>query len=128
MAINRRPCTEPYIRYFHPCIPGARDDYFLAPTRGEIKIERREKERLAKLKQCDDLRCRRDQEELDYLRRKIEAMTAQIEADRAWIQRQNELESELRRVQEYYAQEHAKEEAAADKARREKCLRLGNLS
>src|SRR5262249_29686346 len=40
-------------------------------------------------------------------------------------QRQNQLEAELRKVQDHYAQEHAKEEAAADKTRREKCLRLG---
>ena len=53
-------------------------------------------------------------------------LAAVVESDRAMIQRQKELEAELKRVQDYYAQEHAREEAAAaDKARREKCLRLG---
>jgi hypothetical protein len=123
--INRRPRTEPLIPYFHPCIPGERDDYLFAPTRDEIKIERREKERLAKLRRWEDLKRKWDHEELAYMRRKIEAIAAVVEADRAWIARQNELDVELKKIQNYYAQEHAKEEAAADRARRERCLRLG---
>jgi hypothetical protein len=124
--INRRPRTEPPIRYFHPCIPGERDDYLFAPTRDEIKIERRNRKRLAELKQLDELKRKWGQEELAYMRRKIEALAQVVEADRAWIARQNQLEAELKNVQDYYAQEHAKEEAAADKTRRERCLRLGN--
>ena len=125
MTINRRPRTEPFIHYFHPCIPGQRGDYLFAPTRDEIKIEQRNRKRLAELKRLDELKRKWDQEELAYMLRKVEAFVAAVEADRAWIARQNELEAALKRVQEYYAQEHVKEEAAADKARRGKCLRLG---
>jgi hypothetical protein len=110
---------------FHPCIPGQRSDYLFAPTRDEIKIEQRNRKRLAELKRLDELQRKWDQEELAYMRRKIEALTQVAEADRAWIARQNQLEAELKKVRDYYAQEHAKEDAAADKARREKCLRLG---
>ena len=55
----------------------------------------------------------------------IEALAQVVEADRAWIACQNQLEAELEKVRDYYAQEHAKEEAAADRARRGKSLRLG---
>ena len=123
--INRRPRTEPFIHYFHPCIPGQRGDYLFAPTRDEIKIEQRNRKRLAELKRLDELQRKWDQEELAYMRRKIEALAQVVEADRAWIARQNQLEAELKKVRDYYAQEHAREEAAADKIRRKKCLRLG---
>jgi hypothetical protein len=117
MTINRRPRTEPFIPYFHPCIPGERGDYLFAPTRDEIKIELRNRKRLAELKRLDELKREWGHEELVYMRRKIEAMATVIEADQAWIARQNQLEAELKKVQDYYTQQHAKEEAAADKAR-----------
>ena len=125
MTINRRPRTEPFIPYFHPCIPGERADYLFAPTRDEIKIERRNRKRLTELKRLDELKRKWDQEELAYMRRKVEAIVAVVEADRAWISRQNQLEAELKKIRDYYAQEHAREDAAADKARLERCVRLG---
>jgi hypothetical protein len=91
----------------------------------ETQAQFLERKRRNKISKLESLQKGWEREELEFLRRKCEALAAVVEADRAWIQRQNELEAELKCVQEYYAQEHAKEEAAADKVRRERYVRLG---
>lgn len=101
------------------------DDIGWVPGKAERAAFSRERNRLAQLEYHVGLKAKWDAEELAYYKRKCQALVAVVESDRAWIQRQKELEAELKRVQDYYAQEHAREEVAADKARREKCLRLG---
>jgi len=65
-----------------------------------------------------------DAEELAYYHSRCDQLAVIVAADEAWIDRQNEIEAEMKRVRDYYEGEHKKEEQAADKARREKCLKL----
>jgi hypothetical protein len=65
-----------------------------------------------------------DAEELAYYRKRCDQFAVIVAADKAWIDRQNEIEADIKRVRDYYEVERKKEEQAADKARREKCLKL----
>src|SRR5215468_4547804 len=82
------------------------NEYLFEPDAEEVAATRRVKRRRYRHKQftkrVEEMGRRFEREELEYLRRKCEALVGVVEADRAWIQRQNEIEIELKKVQDYY--------------------------
>jgi hypothetical protein len=90
--------------------PGYREaDFYWYPTREERILER-----LAQMK------AEWDAQELAYYRRKNQEFSIEVARDRAWLERQDELEAELTAIQTYFRTEREKELAAEDQARREK--------
>ena len=67
------------------------DDIAWVPTR--------EERQLAWLK---EQKAKWDVEELAYYRRRCDQLAVIVAADRAWIERQNEIEAEIKRVRDYY--------------------------
>jgi hypothetical protein len=99
-------------------------DFLWEPDDAEIAVnieQRRQKNFTAKIKR---FLARFQQEELEYFHRRCDQLATIVAADKAWIDRQNEIEAEMKRVRDYYEGERKKEEQAADKARRQKCLKL----
>jgi hypothetical protein len=89
------------------------DDIAWVPTR--------EERQLAWLK---EQKAKWDAEELAYYRKRCDELAIVVAADKAWIDRQNEIEAEMKKARDHYEAEHKKEEQAADRARRQKCLKL----
>ena len=89
------------------------DDIAWVPTRAERQLA-----------WLNEQKAKWDAEELAYYRKRCDQLAVIVAADRAWIDLQNEIEAEMKRVRDYYEGERKKEEQAADRARREKCLKL----
>jgi|SRR6516225_9697174 hypothetical protein len=109
---------------FPPAISERMGDFLWEPDEAEIAVnieERRQKNFAAKMKRFF---ARFHQEELEYYRKRCDQLAVIVAADKAWIDRQNGIEAEMKEVRDYYEGERKKEEQAADKVRREKCLRL----
>ena len=109
---------------FPPVLLERMGDFFWEPDDAEIAVnieQRRQRNFTAKMNR---FLARYAEEELEYYRKRCAQIQALVAADKAWIERQNEIEAEMKRVRDYYEGEPKKEEQAADKARCEKCLKL----
>jgi len=89
------------------------EDIAWRPTREEILFER-----LAHMKVCWD------REDDERRRRRAAEIAVVVELDKVWLERERLWEECLAAVQNYYLGEREKEEQAADRRRREKCLKL----
>ncbi len=85
------------------------------PTVGEKEATRRERTRKVKLEWLADQDAKFDAAELEHLRKKCAALQQVVDADRAWLERQKELEGDHAKVKAYYEQE-ADKEAQAERA------------
>lgn len=82
------------------------DDIAWVPTREERQLA-----------WLEEQKAKWDAEELAYYRKRCDQLAFIVAADKAWIDRQNEIEAGMKKVRDYYESEHRKEEQAADKRR-----------
>lgn len=110
-------------RVLPPLLPEKADNYLFEPDEEERQYVRNESHRqnsLAKLRKLD---ARFAEQQLEYLRSKCAALQSVIDADRAWLAAQAEREAELKRVNDWRASEHEKEQATEDEQRRKRLAR-----